>query len=63
MCVIKVHISEMFKMKAIVVSYSLSMPKIYSVLPPPKDELDEILTFLYFGSNVPTEKTTDTHLY
>ena len=63
MCVIKVHVSEMFKMKAIVVSYSLSMPKIYSVLPPPKDELDEILTFLYFSSNVPTEKTIDTHLY
>ena len=63
MCVIKVHISGMFKMKAIVVSYSLSMPKIYSVLPPPKVELDEILTFLYFGPNVPTEKTTDTHLY
>ena len=43
-------------MKANVVSHSLPMPKIYSVLPPPKEELDEVLAFIYLGPNVPTEK-------
>ena len=56
MCVIKVHVSGMSKMRANVVSHSLPMPKIYSVLPPPKDELDEVLAFIYLGPNVPTEK-------
>ena len=56
MCVIKVHVSGMSKMRANVVSHSLPMPEIYSVLPPSTDELDEVLAFLYLGPNVPTEK-------
>ena len=46
----------MSKIKADVVSHSLPLPKICSVLPPSKDELDEVLAFLYLGSNIPTEK-------
>ncbi|KAI0749941.1 hypothetical protein C8Q80DRAFT_1218951 [Daedaleopsis nitida] len=43
-------------MKANVVSHSLPMPKIYNALPPPRDELDQVLAFLYIGPNVPTLK-------
>ena len=53
-CIVKVHVSGMSKMKANVVSHSLPMPKIYSALPPAKEELDEVLAFMYIGPNVPT---------
>ena len=56
MCVVKVHVSGMSKMKANVVSHSLPMPKIYSALPPPREELDDVLAFLYIGPNAPTTK-------
>ncbi|KAI0703149.1 hypothetical protein C8Q76DRAFT_771529 [Earliella scabrosa] len=46
----------MSKMKANVVTHSLPMPKIYQALPPSREELDEVLAFLYIGPNVPTEK-------
>ena len=54
MCIVKVHVSGMHKMKANVVSHSLPMPKIYNVLPPAREELDDVLAFLYIGPNVPT---------
>ncbi|RPD67882.1 hypothetical protein L226DRAFT_548735 [Lentinus tigrinus ALCF2SS1-7] len=44
----------MSKMKANVVSHSLPMPKIYDALPPPCEDLDEVLAFIYIGPNVPT---------
>ncbi|KAI0741508.1 hypothetical protein C8Q80DRAFT_1050484, partial [Daedaleopsis nitida] len=56
LCIVKVHVSGMSKMKANVVSHSLPMPKIYRALPPPRDELDQVLAFLYIGPNVPTLK-------
>ncbi|KAI0735632.1 hypothetical protein C8Q76DRAFT_601577, partial [Earliella scabrosa] len=46
----------MSKMRANVVSHSLPMPKVYAALPPPREEMDEVLAFLYLGPNVPTEK-------
>ncbi|TFK77894.1 hypothetical protein K466DRAFT_579424 [Polyporus arcularius HHB13444] len=55
-CTVKVHVSGMSKMKANVVSHSLPMPKIYHALPPPRDDLDEVLAFMYIGPNVPTHK-------
>ncbi|KAI0747735.1 hypothetical protein C8Q80DRAFT_1058629, partial [Daedaleopsis nitida] len=55
-CIVKVHVSGMSKMKANAVSYSLPMPKIYSVLPPAREDLDEVLVFMYIGPNVPTHK-------
>lgn len=55
-CIVKVHVSGMSKMKANVVSHSLPMPKIYQVLPPAREELDDVLAFMYIGPNVPTHK-------
>ncbi|TFK78573.1 hypothetical protein K466DRAFT_507092 [Polyporus arcularius HHB13444] len=55
-CIVKVHVSGMSKMKANVVSHSLRMAKIYQALPPSRDELDEVLAFMYIGPNVPTQK-------
>ncbi|RDX46201.1 hypothetical protein OH76DRAFT_1356373, partial [Lentinus brumalis] len=55
-CIVKVHVSGMSKMKANVVSHSLPMAKIYQALPPSRDELDEVLAFMYIGPNVPTQK-------
>lgn len=43
-------------MKANVVSHSLPMPKIYQVLPPAREELDDVLAFMYIGPNIPTHK-------
>ncbi|RPD73914.1 hypothetical protein L226DRAFT_464609 [Lentinus tigrinus ALCF2SS1-7] len=55
-CTVKVHVSGMSKMKANVVSHSLPMPKIYNALPPPCEDLDEVLAFIYIGPNVPTAR-------
>ena len=46
----------MSKMKTNVASHFLPMPKIYSVLSPPREDLDDVLVFIYLGPNVPTEK-------
>ena len=48
--------SGMLKIKANVVSHSLPMLKVYAALPPPVEDLDEVLAFIYLGPNVPTEK-------
>jgi len=32
-----------------------SMPKIYNVLPPPIEEMDEVLAFIYTGPCKPTK--------
>ncbi|KAI0757497.1 hypothetical protein C8Q80DRAFT_1216104 [Daedaleopsis nitida] len=45
MCIVKVHMSSMSKMKANVV-----------ILPPSKEDMDEVMAFMYLGPNVPTEK-------
>lgn len=44
----------MYKMRANAVCHSVPLPKVYSVLPPPKEDLDEVLAFLYFGPTQPT---------
>ena len=54
MCIVEVHVSRMHKIKANVVSHSLPMPKIYSVLTPGREKLNDVLAFLYIGPNVPT---------
>ena len=48
--------SSTSKIKANVISHSLPMPKVYAALPPPVEDLDEVLAFIYLGPNVPTEK-------
>ena len=44
----------MFKMQANAISFSHPMPKIYNVLPPPIEEMDEVLAFIYTGPCKPT---------
>jgi len=53
-CIVKVS-SGMSKMHANVISFSNPMPKIYNVLPPPVEEMDEVLAFIYIGPCKPTK--------
>ena len=53
-CIVKVS-SGMFKMHANAISFSNPMPKIYNVLPPPIEEMDEVLAFIYTGPCKPTK--------
>jgi hypothetical protein len=53
-CIVKVS-SGMFKMRANAISFSNPMPKIYNVLPPPIEEMDEVLAFIYTGPCKPTK--------
>jgi len=53
-CIVQVS-SGMFKMRANAISFSNPMPKIYNVLPPPIEELDEVLAFIYTGPCRPTK--------
>ena len=53
-CIVKVS-SGMSKMCANAISFSNPMPKIYHVLPPPIEELDEVLAFIYIGPCKPTK--------
>src|ERR1700691_3979964 len=48
-CIVKVS-SGMFKMQANAISFSNPMPKIYDILPPPIEEMDEVLAFIYTGA-------------
>ncbi|KAF9456100.1 hypothetical protein BDZ94DRAFT_1292983 [Collybia nuda] len=52
-CIIRVS-SGMHKMKANAISFANPMPKIYNTLPPPIDELDDVLAFIYTGPCRPT---------
>ena len=45
----------MFKMQANAISFSNPMPKIYNVLPPPVEEIDDILAFIYTDPCKPTK--------
>ncbi|PPQ81054.1 hypothetical protein CVT26_006166, partial [Gymnopilus dilepis] len=53
-CVVRVA-SGRVKMMANVIMFSNPTPVLYNVLPPPKDELDHVLAFVYTGSSMPTE--------
>ena len=57
-CVMKFSMSGLkglCKLKANAISYATPMPKIYKTLPPSKDELDDVLAFIYIGSIKPTD--------
>ena len=45
----------MRKMSANAVTFAHPMPKIYNVLPPPLEELDEVLAFIFTGPCAPTQ--------
>jgi hypothetical protein len=54
-CLVRIS-TGMRKMKANAIAFELPIPKIYSHLPPPKAELDEVLAILYTGPCRPTEE-------
>jgi len=53
-CIVRVS-SGMRKMRANAVTFANPMPKIYNVLPPPVEELDDVLAFIYTGPCKPTK--------
>ena len=53
-CIIRVS-SGMHKMKANAISFANPMPKIDNILPPPADEMDDVLAFIYTGPCRPTK--------
>ena len=46
--------SGMRKMKANVVAFESPVPKIYAMLPPPREDIDEVLAILFTGPSKPT---------
>ena len=52
-CVVRVS-SGMHKMRANAIVFSNLTPKIYDILPPPKDEINEVLAFISTGPCQPT---------
>ena len=46
--------SGMRKMKANIIAFESPVPKIYSILPPPREDLDDILGILFTGPKEPT---------
>ena len=46
-------------MRGNVVLFPNPVPKIYSVLPPKREELDEVLAFIFVGPNKPVQKDID----
>jgi hypothetical protein len=52
-CIVIVK-SGMHKMCSNAITYTNPMPKIYNKLPPPVEELDEVLAFIFTGPNNPT---------
>ena len=48
--------SGMCKMTANVVAFESPTPKIYTVLPPPRDDIDDVLAILFTGPSKPTSE-------
>ena len=55
-CVVKVDISGMHKLRANAICHALPVAKVYTALPPPREELDEVLAFIFIGPTPPTEE-------
>ena len=53
-CIVRVS-SGMHKMRANAISFANPIPKVYDILPPPIEELDEVLAFIYTGPCKPTK--------
>ena len=54
-CIVRVA-SGMYKMHSNVVCFELPMIKVYNKLPPHRDDISEVLAFIYIGSSVPGPK-------
>ncbi len=48
--------SGMRKMKANVIAFENPTPKVYNILPPPRDEMEDVLAILFVGPNKPTSE-------
>ena len=55
-CFIRVASSGLRKMSSHVIAFESPVPKIYRTLPPPVEDLDEVLAILFTGPCEPTEK-------
>ena len=53
-CLVRVS-SGMRKMRANAISFANPTPKIYNILPPPLEEMDNVLAFIYTGPCKPTK--------
>jgi hypothetical protein len=54
-CIVRVA-SGRYKMRANAISFQNPIPKLYKVLPPPLEELDQVLACIFTGPCQPTEK-------
>jgi hypothetical protein len=54
-CVVRIA-SGRYKMRANAISFQNPIPKLYDVLPPPLEELDQVLACIFTGPCQPTEK-------
>ena len=48
--------SGMRKMKANIIAFESPIPKIYNILPPPRDDMDDVLAILFTGPCKPTSE-------
>ena len=55
-CFIKVASSGLKKMVAHVIAFESPIPKAYNILPPPVDEMDDVLAILFTGPSKPTQE-------
>ena len=47
--------SGMRKMKVNIIAFESPVPKIYNILPPPQDEMDDVLAIIFTGPCKPTQ--------
>ena len=55
-CFVKVASSGLKKMTAHVIAFESPLPKVYHILPPPVEDMDDILAILFTGPSKPTEE-------
>lgn len=54
-CLFRVNCG-MYRMRANAIMFATPMLKVYKLLPPPREEMDEVLAFLYLGPSQPTNE-------
>ena len=55
-CFVKVASSDLKKMTAHVIAFESPLPKVYHILPPPVEDMDDVLAILFTGPSKPTEQ-------
>ena len=55
-CFVKVASSGLKKMTAHVITFESPLPKVYHILPPPVEDMDDVLAILFTGPSKPTEQ-------